>query len=601
MTEYLGINIDYSRDRIIPEQGLLMLTTKGFYKTEWEGSPQESFARASTCYCFGDYELAKRIYDAVSSKWFTFASPVLSTAIEIEWPRDLRDFEAYGDWLEDNIDTPSGLPISCFLNSIEDTKESLVDTRTEANLLSMSGGGIGVYFGNRSPDEKSTGVMAHLAGWDADCLSYKQTSSRRGSIAAYLDITHPEIIKFIRTRNPIGGKNFNINTGVNITDKFMKAVINGDDYELIDPKHGPTGIFLSAREVWEDLMDQRFETGEPYLCFIDTINRSRPPQITKALYNVRQSNLCSEITLMTSNKRTAVCCLSSLNLDKYDEWKDTTLVADLVRFLDNVLEYFIRLAPPGLSKAVYSARKERAIGLGTLGFHSYLQRKGVPFESGGLGSASQINFNIYRNIKAQAVESSKVLASERGEPDDCVGSGMRNSHLLAIAPNASSSSLVNVSPSIEPWAANAFSAEGRAGAFLIKNPHLVTALEELNLNTADMWARIVKAEGSIQGIEEIPESVRRVFKTSFEIDQMWIIEHAAIRAPEVCQSQSVNTFLLPGSTAQMASDICIAAWAKGVKSLYYCRSDAPVSASVSRSDTVRSSKPSEPACLSCEG
>lgn len=740
---YNGIVIDYTRDNIIPEKGLVLLTKKGFYKKEHEDSPQQGFARAATCFSFGDYDFAQRIYDYASKQWFTNASPVLSNAMDIEWPTfSSEQFEEAAEWLEENV-VPDGMPISCFLSFVADNKKALVDSASETRWLSMSGGGIGIYMSNRAPDEKSTGVMAHLRGYDADALSYKQTecyspetqlltgrgwirfdetletdlvatvddygdisfekpsewlsydytgeminfkmgrknldlkvtpnhnmvvqrkrrdgwsnlekveakklkhhnqikiltsslfdnrcteelspierlmiahqadghnykatdsigfhiskprkierlknilddcgidytitegdgafrfyikhphlpkdlnwidlentsqakavsfineisqwdgyinknkqvqfssvdksavdvvqalavisgqgscvssykpkkenwktvhsitigvrnyfltekltketynyegkvycctvnsgnlviragecpiicgNSRRGSIAAYLDITHPEILSFLEMRSPTGGdankKCFNLNNAVNIPDSFMRAVILGEEYELIDPKHGATGRKLPAREVWEKLMQMRFETGEPYINFIDTVNRNIPKWITKPTYNVRQSNLCSEITLMTSAKRTAVCCLSSLNLDKFDEWKDTTIVEDLVRYLDNVLEYFIRLAPVELKRAVYSASKERAIGLGTLGFHSWLQKNRIAFESGGFNSAASENYKLYSLIKERAITSSKQLAKERGEAPDCYGSGMRNSHLLAVA------------------------------------------------------------------------------------------------------------------------------------------------------------------------
>lgn len=601
MAKYLGIEIDYERDRLIPEQGLVMLTKKGFYKREWERSPQESFARAATCFCFGDYELAQRIYDHVSLKNFTFASPVLSNAIDIEWPRDLP-FDLASDWLEENkSEEVDGMPISCFLNFVSDTKESLVRNSTETRWLSMNGGGVGTYFSNRSPDEKSTGVMAHVGGYNADTIAYRQTSSRRGSIAAYMDIDHPEVLSFLETRNPVGGdqnnKNFNINNALNITDDFMIKMIKGEKFELVDPKHGNTGRFLDAREVWEKIGDMRYETGEPYLNFIDTVNRNIPKWIKNPLYKVSQSNLCSEITLMTSERRTAVCCLSSLNVENYDQWKDTGIVADLTRFLDNVLEYFIRLAPEELSRAVYSARKERAIGIGTLGVHAYFQSKGIPFEGGGFNSSVQHTHKIYSDIKAKAQAESMRLGTERGESSDCRGSGMRNSHLMAIAPNASSSSLVNTSPSAEPWAANAFNAGGRAGAFLIKNVYLEKLLESKGKNTSEVWKDIVIHDGSVQHLDFLSDTEKAVFRTSFEIDQRWIIELASIRQEYLCQSQSVNIFLPPGTTAQYMSDLNLLAWHKGLKSLYYCRSDAPVKAMVSR-PTVKLADPSE--CIGCD-
>ncbi len=575
--EYLGIIIDYDRDKLIPEKGLVMLTKKGFYKKEWEESPQESFARASTCFCFGDYELAQRIYDAASQGWFTFASPVLSNAVDVDWPSFSKDqFEEAGDWLSDNV-VPDGMPISCFLSMITDSKKGLVDASSEARWLSMMGGGLGIYVGNRSPDEKSTGAMAHLRGYDADALAFKQTESRRGSIGVYMDIDHPEIISFLEMRNPVGGdankKCFNLNNAVNITDTFMKSVINGEEYELVDPKHGNTGRMLKAREVWELIMQLRYETGEPYLNFIDTINRSIPSWITKPTYRVVQSNLCNEITLMTSAKRTAVCCLSSLNLDKFDEWRDTTLVQDLTRLLDNVIEYFIRLAPPELDKAVYSASKERAIGIGTLGFASYLQSKRIPFESGGFNSAASETYKLYSYIKEEFTKASKILASERGECPDCIGSGMRNSHGLAVAPNASSSDLVGVSPSREPLAANAFLSEGRAGSFLIKNHRLQQELQPLGLDTPETWNKIEKNRGSLYGIKEIPEWLWPIYKTFGEIDPKWIIELASIAQEHVCQGMSNNIKVGKDITLQEMSDIHILAWAKKLKGMYYCRAE----------------------------
>lgn len=604
-----NIVIDYTRDSLIPEQGRVMLTKPGFYKREGEDSPQEGFSRAATCYCFGDYGLAQRIYDAVSQKWFTFASPVLSNAVNIDWPTfGLDEFEEAGGWLEENVD-PDGMPISCFLPFVPDTKEGLVQARSESNWLSMLGGGIGVYLSNRSPDEKSTGVMSHLRGYDADSLSYRQTTSRRGSIAAYLDVTHPEIMSFINMRDPSGGdankKCFNLNNGVNLPDSFMQKVVTGEDYELVDPKHGPTGKYLNAREVWEKLIELRFRTGEPYLHFIDTTNRNIPSWITKPTYQVRQSNLCSEIVLMTSSKRTAVCCLSSLNLEKYDEWKDTTLVEDLVRFLDNVLEYFIRLAPPQLKRAVYSAYKERAIGMGTLGLHSWFQKNNIPFESG-MGAASECH-NLYSSIKEKAVESSKQLARERGEPSDCLGSGMRNSHLMAIAPNASSASLVGVSPSIEPNAANAYNAQGRAGSFLIKNQYLEQLIERLGKNTEEVWNSIIKNEGSVQHLDFLTDHDKKVFATFKEIDQRWVIELASIRQPHICQAQSLNIKVRKGITKQEMSDLHMLAWVKGLKTLYYCRAEE-----AHKTQLEMKALPDQPlnavktdddfgTCLACEG
>ena len=615
---YLGINIDYSRDSIIPEQGYAMLTKKGFYKKDNEKSPQESFARAATCFSYGDLELAQRIYDAVSKQWFTFASPVLSNAVEHTYPEKLK-FGNVVDYLKVNVKA-EGLPISCFLSYIPDTREGLVNTRAETSWLSMMGGGVGLYAGMRSVDEKSTGVMAHMRGYDSDAKAYKQGETRRGSYAAYLPIDHPEILNFIDMRNPVGGdpnlKCFNLNNGVNITDKFMEAMVNGKDYELIDPKHGATGRFLSARDVWHKLLEVRKDTGEPYLEFIDTVNKNLPTWITNKGYYVSQSNLCNEIQLMTDEDRTAVCCLSSLNLDKFEEWKDTSLVADLVTLLDNVLEYFIALAPAVLERAIYSAKQERAIGLGTLGFASYLQSKSIPFESGGFNSAVQENYKIYKKIKDSAIKASLVLGKDRGEAPDCEGSGMRNSHLMAIAPNASSSSLINVSPSIEPLAGIAFTAQGRSGSFLIKNNHFNRLInkyaEDNNLNSVwvdQQWKIIINDNGSVQTLEWLSEHDKKVYKTSSEIDQRWVIEHASVRQPLICQGQSVNLAIRPDATAQQVSDLHFAAWKKGLKGLYYYRTSSKVKANVGdgteRPLNAVSVKPNfdneDNECLACEG
>lgn len=610
---YLGITIDYSRDRDIPEQGLAMLTGKGFYKREHENSPQETLARMATCYSFGDYAFAQRIYEYASRQHFVAASPVQSNAVDIIWPEFREDqFQEAGDWLEANV-TPDGLPISCFLSMIADSKEGLVIADAEAKVLSMMGGGVGLYAAQRAPDEKSTGVMAHNKLYDAMCVAYRQSRTRRGSMAVYLDINHPEIRPFLHMRDPSGGlpdqKAFNLNNGLNIPDAFMHAVIKGEQWELVDPKHGPTGRFEDARELFDELMDVRKDTGEPYMLFTDTVNRNLPKQITNPRYVCHQSNLCSEITLRTSVKRTAVCCLSSTNADKYHEWKDTQLIADLVRLLDNVLEYFIRLAPASLKRAIYSARKERALGIGLMGWHSYLQRNNIAFESGGYNSNIQHTNMVHAHMRKQAEAESLRLGALRGVPDDLEGSGHRNSHWFAIAPNASSSSLVNVSPSREPWAGVAFNAQGRAGSYLIKNPHFEALLKRIGKDTPDVWKSIILADGSVQHLEFLSDHEKNVYKTIREINPMWIIEAAAAAQPHICQSQSVNIYVSPTITRQEMTDIHIAAWAKGLKSLYYCRSTSATKAKVGDGGkTPLNSLPvkmkiefTEETCLSCEG
>lgn len=612
IVEHLGVVIDYSRDGLLPEQGKAMLTRKGFYKLDHENSPQEGFARAATCYSFGDYDFAQRMYDYVSLGWYVNASPVLSNAQEIEWPTFREDqFEEAGDWLEENV-TADSLPISCFLPKIPDSKQGLVTAATEAKWLAMMGGGVGLWAANRAPDEQSTGVMAHLKAYDAYTRAYKQRGTRRGSMSVGLNIDHPEVMSFLQMRNPVGGdsnnKCFNLNNCIHITDDFMNKMIRGEKYELVDPKHGPTGRFLDAREVWETIMEMRFETGEPYIMFVDTVNRNKPKWIKRPLYQIYQTNLCSEITLMTTDKRTAVCCLSSLNMEKYDEWKDTNLVADLIRFLDNVLEYFIRLAPPQLERAVHSAAKERALGMGTLGFHSYLQKHRIPFESGGFGSAAQKNGQMYKKIQEQAIAESLRLGAIRGEAPDCQGSGMRNSHLMAIAPNASSSSLVPggpVSPSIEPWNSNAFSAEGRAGSFLIRNKYLEEDLEVVGQNTDEVWQSIIANNGSVQHLDFLIPELKAVYKTAREINPLWLIEHGSTRQPYICQSQSLNLFSGPYLTKQEMSDIHVVAWRKGLKTLYYFRAEGVGKVELGNGTTAPLNavpmKIEYTTCLSCEG
>lgn len=609
--KYLGVLIDYNNDKSIPEQGIAYLTGDGFYKQDNEYSPQQTYARVASCYSFGDYEFSQRIYNYVAKGWFMFASPVMSNAVEVNWPKFKEtEFEKASAWLKKNV-TPRGLPISCFLSYIPDTKEGLVNARSEASWLSMMGGGVGLFAANRSPDRLSTGVMSHLRGYDADTLSYRQTATRRGSMAVYMDVSHPEIMQFIQMRNPVGGdqnkKCFNLNNAVNIPDDFMYALIRGEQYELVDPKHGKTGKFVDPREIWDEMITVRYETGEPYMNFIDTVNRAIPKWITKPTYKVEQSNLCTEITLMTSPKRTAVCCLSSVNVEKYDEWQgNEQFIKDLIRLLDNVLEYFIQLAPEQLWRAIRSAKKERAVGLGAFGWHSWFQKNMMPFESGFLGANGQCE-EITKFMKQAAVKGSKELAELRGEPDDVAGSGMRNSHLLAFAPNASSASILGASPATEPWAGNAFTAQGRAGSFLIKNKYLEKILEDKGFNTDEVWSTIITDEGSVRSLPCLTDEEKKIFATAYEVSPMWIIEHAAIRQPEICQAQSINIFIPDGITKQDLSDIHIAAWMKGVKSLYYCRAKPKGKASVGtgadrplNAIQVRT-KIEFDECLSCQG
>lgn len=582
---YAQIQIDYRNDRLLSEQAMALLTSKGFYKREWEHSPQETMARAINCFSFGDRALAQRLYDHAARQHWAMSSPVQSNGVDVEWPEFAEtEFQEASDWLAANV-TPDGMPISCFLNTVADNKRSLVATRTESSWLSMLGGGVGTYAGNRGPDEKSTGVMAHLGGYNWDTISYRQTSQRRGSMAFYMDVQHPEREAFLKMRDPENTDatktRYNLNHAFNIPDSFMYAVIKDEMVDEIDPKHGVTGHKFSARLFWEEIMQIRKTTGEPYLLFIDTVNRNLPPHISNPNYRCYASNLCSEVTLMANKTRTAVCCLSSVNLEFWEEWKDSTLIEDLTRFLDNVLEYFIRLAPPELARAINSAKQERALGLGALGWHSFLQSKNIAFESGGFNSAISWIHKIHGTIQKRSRAESLRLGALRGEAPDCAGTGMRNSHNIAIAPNANSSSIAGSSPSREPWQGNAFAAQGRAGAYLIKNKYLEKRMKELGIDTSENWGKIIANDGSIRGIEGFTEHDLAVFATFTEIDPLWIVEQAIATAPYVCQSVSLNIAIPAEYSLQAMSDIHFKMWGSGVvKSAYYCRGKPPANISI---------------------
>ena len=568
MDEYLGIKIDLSKDGLFDELGIKRL--KESYMREDEQSPQHRFAFVSKA--FGsNTEHAQRLYDYSSKHWLSYSTPILS------FGRSKR-----------------GMPISCFLNFIEDTAEGLVDNLSETNWLSMLGGGVGIGFGIRSSDDKSTGVLPHLKIYDASSLAYRQGRTRRGSYAAYLDISHPDIIPFLEMRKPTGDPNMrclNLHHGVNIPDSFMEIIErcmidkNADDsWELKDPHSGEVREVVSAKMLWEKLMELRMHTGEPYIHFIDTSNRMLPQWLKDKGLKVHQSNLCSEIILPTDEQRTAVCCLSSLNLETYDEWKDNALfLRDVAEMLDNVLQYFIDNAPESIARAKYSASRERSIGVGALGFHAYLQRKNVPFES---AMAKSINNSIFRTIRKGLDEANKTLGSERGEAPDAVGTGFRFSHLMAVAPNASSSIILgNTSPSVEPWRANAYRQDTLSGSFLNKNRYLdkvimkhlapdgtpLTPTGENEYN--DIWSSVIANDGSVQHLTWMSDDNKEVFKTSMEIDQRWVIEHAADRQQYIDQAQSLNVFFRPDSHIKYIHAVHFMAWKKGLKTLYYCRSE----------------------------
>jgi ribonucleoside-diphosphate reductase alpha chain len=559
--EYLGIEIDLERDKLFDELGIKRL--KESYMREDETSPQHRFAFVSKA--FGSNpEHAQRLYEYASKHWLSYSTPILS----------------FGR-------SKKGMPISCFLNFINDTAEGLVDNLSETNWLSMLGGGVGIGFGIRSADDKSTGVMPHLKIYDASSLAYRQGRTRRGSYAAYLDISHPDITSFLEMRKPTGDPNvrcLNLHHGINITDDFMHIIEKcmqdptaDDSWNLIDPATNEVRETVSAKHLWQQILELRMHTGEPYIHFIDTSNNKLPYWLKSKGLKVQQSNLCSEIILPTDKDRTAVCCLSSVNLEYFEDWRhDKLFLKDMAEMLDNVLQYFIDNAPSAISRAVYSASRERSIGVGALGFHAYLQSKGVAFE----GVMAKIENNkIFRHIRGQLDAANLQLGKERGEAPDAEGTGFRFSHLMAIAPNASSSIIMgNTSPSIEPYRANAYRQDTLSGAYLNKNKYLDRIIkakceQDSKIDYDEVWSSIIANDGSVQHLSWLSESDKYVFKTSMEIDQRWVIEHAADRQEFIDQAQSLNVFFRPDSHIKYIHAIHFLAWKKGVKTLYYCRSE----------------------------
>lgn len=576
--KYLGIEIDPTRTSILPEFVQNMLSK--FYLRERE-EPQQGFARAAVAYCYGDLELAQRIYDYASKQWFMFASPVLSNA-----PLPGEEVK--------------GMPISCFLCYVPDTLHGLIDHTTELRWLSVRGGGVGGHWSDvRSVSDIAPGPIPFLHTVDADMVAYRQGKTRKGSYAAYLDVDHPDIEEFLSIRIPTGDvqrKALNIHNAVNVTDKFMKAVLAGDDWKLIDPKTKQVAATLKARDLWHRILEVRYRTGEPYINFIDTVNRGLPQSLKDQGLTVHGSNLCNEIHLPTSEDRTAVCCLSSLNLEKFDDWADTKIVEDVTRFLDNVLEFFIEHAPTELHRAVYSAKRERSLGLGVMGFHNALQSKMIPWES---VAAKSWNRYIHKLIKERATDESKRLATERGEYLDGQGTGLRNSHLMAIAPNANNSILAGTSPGIEPNRAVAFTRRMRAGSELVKNPYFEQVLERYGKNTDLVWNSIITQKGSVQHLEFLTDTERSVFKTATELDQRWVIDHAADRQEYVCQGQSLNTFWPAKTDKAYFNAVHIRAWQTGCKGLYYCRRERDKEVEVvSQKLTVKQLNED---CLGCDG
>ena len=551
---HMGIEIEKKMDRKLSKQAKKLL--KDYYCKGDEKSPQEAFARASVAYSYGDMELAQRVYDAVSKGWFMFSSPILSNA-----PRQNEKVKA--------------LPISCFLTYVDDSLHGLIDHTSELRWLSVKGGGVGGHWSDiRAVSDIAPGPMPFLHTVDSDMTAYRQGRTRKGSYAAYMDISHPDIIEFINMRIPTGDvnrKNLNLHHAVNLPDEFMEAVEVDLDWELKDPDSDEIREIVSARKIWETVLETRYRTGEPYLNFIDTANRALPQTQKDLGLMINGSNLCNEIHLPTNEERTAVCCLSSVNLEKYDEWKDTDMVADLTRFLDNVLQFFIDNAGDEISKARYSAERERSLGLGAMGFHAYLQKHNIAFES---RDALALNTRIFRNIQNKSIEESMRLGKEKGEAPDMTGTGRRNAHLLAIAPNANSSMIGGTSPSIEPWKANAFTSRTRVGSHLNKNAFLEKVLKKLGKNDDDTWSSIITSGGSVQHFDWLDEHTKNVFKTAIEIDQDWVIRHGGARQKYLCQGQSLNLFFPAGATKAYLHTVHYDAWRFGCKGLYYLRTEA---------------------------
>lgn len=588
----MSVKIDYSKDSLLDEFAIATLRDR--YMIPGEESPQEAFARAAEAFSDDDAH-AQRLYDYVSNLWFMFATPVLS-----------------------NGGTQRGLPISCFLNYVDDSREGITDHYTENAYLSSFGGGIGGHWSDvrsqgtkTSKGSESTGVIPFLKVVDAEMLAFSQGITRRGSYAAYLHMSHPEIEEFLDVRKPTGGdtnrKSINLHHGVVVPDSFMELIHAAgkypdfdDSWDLVDPHSRQVKRTVSARALWVKLLQNRMETGEPYIMFEDAVNAEIPDFQKKKGLEVHHSNLCSEITLATDEERTAVCCLSSVNLEYYDEWKNhPAFIPDLVRMLDNVLDDFIARAPDQLHRAKFSAMRERSIGLGAMGYHAYLQKMAVPFES---MQATSVNVEMFDHIKHDAMETTKKLAVEKGACPDDDSCKVRNAHLLAIAPNASSSIICgNTSPSIEPFRANAFTQKTKSGSNLLKNKFLIDVLKKHGQDTDDIWKGIIMQRGSVQHLDFLTQDERDTFKTAVEINQAWLIEHAAERQEFICQSQSLNLFFPPDVNKGDLHSAHMLAWAKNLKTLYYLRSEA-----ISRADNVTTEAKREiifeqEECLSCEG
>ena len=556
-----SLQLDRSRDDLLTAFGKKTLEDRYLLPGE---SYQDMFARVATAYA-DDADHAQRVYDYMSKLWFMPSTPVLS-----------------------NGGADRGLPISCFLNAVGDSLDGIQSVWNENVALASNGGGIGTYWGGvRSIGEKvkgagqTSGIIPFIRVMDSLTLAISQGSLRRGSAAVYLDVHHPEIEEFLEIRKPSGDfnrKSLNLHHGINITDAFMEAVRDGRTFDLLSPKDQEVIRTVDARSLWQKILEIRLQTGEPYLIFSDTVNRQMPQHQRDLGLKVKQSNLCSEIMLHTGRDhlgvdRTAVCCLSSVNAETFLEWREEPkFIEDVMRFLDNVLEDFIRRAPPEMAAAVYSAKRERSVGLGLMGFHSFLQAQGVAFES---AMAKSWNMQLFKHLRREADKASRLLAEEKGACEDAAERGVmeRFSHKLAIAPTASISIICGgTSAGIEPIPANIYTHKTLSGSFAVKNPYLEKILGEKGLDTDAIWSSILEHEGSVQHLEGLNDDEKSIFKTAFELDQRWIVELSADRTPEICQAQSINLFI-PGDVNKWDLHMLHwSAWERGLKSLYYLRS-----------------------------
>lgn len=610
------ININYSRDKKMSEFSKTLLSKH--YLLEGETSPQEMFARSAENFCYGDYELAQRIYDYVSKGWANFSSPISSNSIPGYWEN--------GEFIaKDKLS--KALPISCFVQYVPDTIQGQIDSAKELSWLSISGGGVGQVLGMRGITKKSPGAIPYFKTADSNIMYYHQAGTRRGSISGNLEISHPDIIEFIGIRNPTGGdinrKCLNSNICVTITDKFIEACDKNLEWNLICPNSKEVTDTVNARELLQSIIETRFKTGEPYMHNVDESNRHFPKIMKDKGFSVKGTNICVEILLNQDEDHTSVCCLSSLNLEYFDDWKDTTIVEDFTRFLDNVIQWFVDHAPKELHKAVKAAKGSRDIGIGAMGWHYYLMKNNIPFESGGMGSAAQLSNTIFKHIKDKAVKESERLAIERGEPEYLKGSGRRNGHLLAIAPNANSGIILDTSASIELIKANVFTQRTRVGSHTIKNKYLDKILQELSLNESnpdqwliDQWHSILTNDGSVHHLEYLTDHQKKVFKTANEVDQRYVIDQARIRQQYICQSQSLNLFFNAGTSRKYVNDVHRRAFSKDIslpgvplKTLYYCRTTKEskvenVSGSIVRKELKdyesQSIDSEQETCLSCE-